>query len=98
MLEGLAQTYGDRFEAVQIDIVPTIPVNVMTTWTLSKEALKKVQDSFWLRWECRGSNSNKCQPVKDEVAAAWNRLRVSAAQAARVLRSPEDSRARPPIN
>ncbi len=93
MLEALSLAYGSRFEAVQIDLVPTAAMNVMTTWTLSLSALSTLEQSFAVRWACAGSTSG-CTKVETQIDEAWGRLKAPFTEVEDI----EDIRPRPPLS
>lgn len=72
--------FGDRLGIVQIDLIPTVDYQVMTTWALDRRSIDRLQKSFVQRWQMESKN----------IKNLWNQLRAGGALDYSISRPPLD--------
>jgi hypothetical protein len=69
MYDSLQLKYRDRLAVVKVDIIEKKYYNVMTTWSLDKESLRRIESSFNTTWPKRREEIlNKWRILKEKQA------------------------------
>lgn len=63
MFEALGREYGGRIAIIQWDLIPRESYNVLTSWALDEDSIKKLHDSFERRWQAEESLLNQAWTV-----------------------------------
>jgi predicted acylesterase/phospholipase RssA len=84
MLASLATTFGQCFDAVELEILPVRHWNVYTTWALDQRSVAKLDAAFKMEWKQEGETIGRkfteladCKPTLPSRWVATSRVPLS---------------------